>query len=138
MRNHNPWLQNRELTQKELAGYRQWLSELDSEARKTGADLTDVDYEIWQYFDPETMIGKQIYESYSDEELISFVLATMDHPGHKPRLERIYVIYRQYLKLRFDGLSNVIARAKTRRKQLAEEMKWASRLGRSYLFGSDC
>lgn len=124
MKQHRDWKQNQSLTPKELESYRRWLSELDEEARQSGSDLSRIDKELWQYFNPKTVLGEQIYKSYSDEELLTFVLATMNHPGHKPVLNEIYCVYLRYLKIRFGGLDKVIALAKTRRKQLEEEARW--------------
>lgn len=124
MKQHRDWKPNQSLTPKELESYRRWLSELDAEARQPGGNLSQIDKGLWQYFNPKTVLGGQIYKSYSDEELLTFVLATMNHPGHKPVLNEIYCVYLRYLKIRFGGLDKVIALAKTRRKQLKEEAQW--------------
>ena len=44
-----------------------------------------MDPDIWGVFNPKGNIGRQIYESYTDEALLEAVVGTMDHPGHKPR-----------------------------------------------------
>lgn len=72
------------LAEKELAGYRQWITELEEEARQTGGDLTLCDGEVWQYFDPGKPLGYQIYRSYSDEELLDILIKTMNHQGRTP------------------------------------------------------
>ena len=116
--------QYKKLSEKELAGYRQWLCELDEEAREPGGDLSEIDEEVWESFNPKGSVGVQIYESYSDDELLSFVLATMNHPGHKPRFDEIYCVYKQYLRLRFGNLDKAKSLARTRRKQMEEEARW--------------
>ena len=40
-----------------------------------------VDPDIWRVFNPEGNIGRQIYESYTDEALLEAVVGTMDHPA---------------------------------------------------------
>lgn len=115
---------NHQLTAKQLAGYRQWLAELDEEAHEPGGDPAFCDSEVWQDFDPNRPIGRQVYESFSDEELLDILLRTMDRPGHSPRFDEVYCIYRQYLRLRFDGLNNAKDRAKARRKHLRDQEKW--------------
>ena len=78
-------LKEQKLTEKEAAGYRQWLSELDEESREEqGTSRQAMDSDLWRIFDPKGNIGRQIYESYTDEALLEAVVVTMDHPGHKP------------------------------------------------------
>ena len=75
-------LKEQKLTEKELRGYRQWLSELDVESREEQeSSRQTVDPDIWRVFNPEGNIGRQIYESYTDEALLEAVVGTMDHPG---------------------------------------------------------
>ena len=62
------------LTARELAGYRQWLAELDQEAREEGGDPSLRDPELRRYFDPHTPCGRQVYESYTDGELLDLSL----------------------------------------------------------------
>ena len=92
-------LKEQKLTEKELRGYRQWLSELDVESREEQeSSRQTVDPDIWRVFNPEGNIGRQIYESYTDEALLEAVVGTMDHPGHKPRLYQLSLIRQVYLK----------------------------------------
>ena len=110
--------------ERQLAGYRQWLAELDQEARQPGGDLTQIDGELWEIFNPRLPLGRQICESYTDEELLSVLLPTMDHQGHKPRLEEVYCVYREYLRVRFGSLGEACRRARSWRKRWAEEQAW--------------
>ena len=89
------------MTEKELFGYRQWLAELNSEAAEESGDFNSCDPEVWEQFDPESSCGSQIYHSFRDEELLDVVIATMGRQGRKPRFDRIHIIYRRYLRLRF-------------------------------------
>ena len=75
-------LKEQKLTEKELRGYRQWLSELDEESRgEQGTSRQAMDPDLWRIFDPKGNIGRQIYESYTDEALLEAVVGTMDHPA---------------------------------------------------------
>lgn len=112
------------LSQRQLKEYKQWIAELAEEARQPGGDPDVCDHEVWNYFNPRGRIGAQIYQSFSNEELIATLFPTMDHPGHKPRFEEVYIIYRHYLKLRFGGLEVAKRKARTRYKQMRDEQKW--------------
>ena len=114
----------RVLTAKELQSYRQWLSELDEEAREAGGNLNHCDDELWMTFNPRTPIGNQIYRSFSNEELLDLVISTMGRQGHKPNFNNIYIVYRSYLQLRFGELNNAKEAARMRVKQLEERKKW--------------
>ena len=47
-------LKEQKLTEKELRGYRQWLSELDVESREEQeSSRQTVDPDIWRVFNPE-------------------------------------------------------------------------------------
>lgn len=115
---------NIKLSEKQLSGYRQWLAELDAEAQEPGGDLRVCDREIWEYFDPKGEIGRQVYESYTDEELLDRLIETMRHPGRSPRYEQLYCVYKAYLKLRFNGLHNAKDKARARMKRLEDQEKW--------------
>lgn len=107
------------LTKKELLGYRQWLSELEEEG-----ELDSCDSEVWECFDPQTAVGAQVYQSFTDEELLNLLITTMGQQGRKPRFDRIHVIYRRYLHQRFGGLNNAKECARVRIKQLEEQKRW--------------
>ena len=69
-------LKEQKLTEKELLGYRQWLSELDEESRgEQGTSRQAMDPDLWRIFDPKGNIGRQIYESYTDEALLEALRA---------------------------------------------------------------
>ena len=112
------------LSQRELGEYRQWIADLEEEAREQGGSLEACDPEVWALFEPRGEPGRQIYASFSDGELLDLLLRTMDRPGHSPRFEELHVIYREYLRLRFHGLDAAKRLARTRRKQLEEERRW--------------
>ena len=109
------------LTQKELDGYRQWLEELDEEAREPGGDLTKCDPEVWDTFNPKKSPGNDIYESFSNNELLDRMIVTMQHHGHSPQYKDIHYIYLRYIEKRFNGLHN--AKEKARKRLKLEQMR---------------
>ena len=69
------------LTEKELKSYRALLENLDEKAHQPGEDLTICSKGAWAVFNPEQLPGKQIYNSFSDGELLDVVIYTMNnHP----------------------------------------------------------
>ena len=118
-------LKEQKLTEKELLGYRQWLSELDEESRgEQGTSRQAMDPDLWRIFDPKGNIGRQIYESYTDEALLEAVVVTMDHPGHKPRTYQLSPIRQVYLKQRFGNINKACWAARGFRKRLEEQKRW--------------
>lgn len=113
------------LSQRQLREYRQWIADLEEEIREEGGDLSQEDLELWEYFDPATTTGRQIYASFTDEELLDCLIRTMHRPGHNPRYNEIHFIYKKYLRIRFNGLNTAKDRAKIRMKRLAEQEKWS-------------
>ena len=111
------------LSEKELTGYRQWAAELQEESQQPGGSCR-CDPEVWEYFNPAFPCGKQIYESFTDEELLDVVLPTMERPGHTPRFQEIHEIYRRYLARRFGDLSRAKELARIRYKRRRDEQRW--------------
>ena len=110
------------LSEKELMGYRQWAAELQEEAREPGGSCS-CDSEVWEYFNPAFPCGKQIYESFTDEELLDILLPTMECPGHTPQFQEIHEIYRRYLARRFGDLSRAKELARIRYKRRRDEQR---------------
>lgn len=73
---------NKKLTGKQIEGYRQWLAELEEETLETG-DADCFDKDIWEIFTPTSPVGRQIYMSYSNQELLDCLLKTMGPPGYQ-------------------------------------------------------
>ena len=112
------------LTKKELASYREWLAELDAEARKSGGDLTNCDEDLWRIFSPRCWIGKQVCASFSDEDLLDIALRSMDQKGHKVETDNIYCIYLEYIKCRMGLGRKMMDRVRARRKNLRNEQRY--------------
>lgn len=111
------------LTPGEIQGYRQWLAELDEEAHTEGGSCNICDAEVWEYFDTKSDTGRQVYDSFTDEELLEVILAS-SQDGSRPKLHEIYCVYRKYIKLRFGGWIN--ARENAREYRLFKQIisKW--------------
>lgn len=113
------------LTDKQIKGYRQWLAELEEETLETG-DADCFDKDIWEIFTPASPVGRQIYMSYSNEELLDWLLRTMEIPGYQLHFEKPYYIYKQYVRTRFGNLERAAKAAQIRRKQLQDQERWPS------------
>ena len=111
------------LSEKELNSYRQWAAELQKESGEPGGSC-NCDPEVWEYFNPTTAWGKQIYESFTDEELLDLLLPTMKSQGHTPQFQKIHEIYRCYLGRRFGNLARVKEMARIRYKRRRDERRW--------------
>lgn len=113
------------LTDKQIEGYRQWLAELEEETLETG-DADCFDKDIWEIFTPASPVGRQIYMSYSNEELLDCLLKTMEPPGYQLHFEKLYYIYKQYIRVRFGNLERAAKVAQIHRKQLQDQERWPS------------
>lgn len=112
------------LPPKELARYRQWLTELNEEAHKPGGNLKSCEPWIESYFDPRLPIGGEIYHSFSNDELLEIMIREMDHYGHKPDWDNFYCIYKLYLRRRFGSLPKARAKALKRLKFRKNAERW--------------
>ena len=99
-------LKEQKLTEKELAGIPPVALRAGRGSRgEQGTSRQAMDPDLWRIFDPKGNIGRQIYESYTDEALLEAVVVTMDHPGHKPRTYQLSPIRQVYLKQRFGNIN---------------------------------
>lgn len=112
------------LTPKQLEGYRQWLAELEEEARAAPAGLNRCDAEVWQYFRPDRPTGSQVYHSFYNEELLDILIGTMNRAKRSPHFGKVYTVYRCYLELRFHGMGNAKSQARLHIKQKKAERAW--------------
>lgn len=119
----NPMKQNR-LSERELRGYRQWLAELEEEMKELPELSRKLDGELTGYFSPEYPIGRQVYISFSDEELLEPLVETMEETDGIPRPDRLLCVYRWYLEKRFGSLHRACWRARGRSRQKAAEQRW--------------
>lgn len=61
----------------------------------------DPPHEAGVAFDPQTPEGRQLYESFSDEELAALLWSAAQRLGHSPAQREVFPVYRAYLKMRF-------------------------------------
>lgn len=113
-----------DMTRAELERARQELERRSALSRENGFEAEWCEPQVWQYYHPDGARGRQIYLSYSDDELLDTLIAVMDRPGGKPQLERLHHIFRLYLNRRFQDLSQAKAKARTRKNALAQQEKW--------------
>lgn len=114
-----------QLTKEALDTYRKQLAELDRARRQAGIPPSrPLETALWRQFDPKSQVGFQIYESYSDAQLLGFMLETMDHPGHSPLWDEIFYVYQVYIRRRFGNSQRATQRARAWRKHLAERERW--------------
>ena len=83
-----------------------------------------LDGDLTLYFSPECPIGRQVYTSFSDEELLESLVETMEGRNGSPRPERLLCVYRWYLEKRFGSLHHACWRARGRSLQQAAERMW--------------
>lgn len=69
-------------------------------------------------------ISRQVYESYTDEELLDIFLKTRTGAERKLQFGRIYCIYKIYIRKRFGSLERAKTQAIIRRKNLRNERRW--------------
>lgn len=112
------------MTWEELKRARQELERRYALSRENGFEAEWCESWVWQYYHPDGTTGRQIYLSYSDDELLDILIAVMDRPGNRPQLNRLHHVFRLYLNRRFQNLSQAKAKARTRKKSLEEQGKW--------------
>ncbi|MCI7472600.1 MAG: hypothetical protein MSB10_02845 [Clostridiales bacterium] len=112
------------MTKDDLSRARQELERRNAVSRVNGFETEWCEAWVWQYYHPDGVRGRQIYRSYSDEELLDILIPVMDQPGHKPQFDRVHHIYKLYLTRRFQDLRRAKDKARARRKALEQQAKW--------------
>ena len=115
---------NARLTKQELTIAKQILAQRNEKTRTSGFEQKLCDPEFRDYYHPRTPTGKQIYMSYTGEELLDILITYMQHHGHAPEWEKIHHVYKLYLSYRFGDLAKAKAKARTRQKALEQQTKW--------------
>lgn len=103
--------QRPELSLREIQGYREWIADLAAEALLPEGDLQYCDPELWSYFDYTTVIGSQVYRSYSDQELLALLQQAQQRLGYCPRKRDLYCVYQRYIRYRFGSWPTALAAA---------------------------
>lgn len=93
-----------QLTPDEVTQYHRLIQAL---ARRSEADpprAREMEVQLRQKYQSLTLsngLGKAVYASYSDEQLLETLRQTADHVGHAPTQNEVFFLYRTYLKARF-------------------------------------
>ena len=69
------------------------------------------DSDLWKEYDPDSDIGRQIYLSYTDEELLELLRSAARRLGRSPTQKDIYCVYRSYMRKRFGNWPKALQRA---------------------------
>lgn len=92
------------LTMEQIKRYRALLRELSSKPFAEGETQRETERRLiaqWRDFVPDKAIGKQICESFTDEELIAILQDAFARLGRAPVQNDIFCFYRTYIKHRF-------------------------------------
>lgn len=89
------------LTELQIERLKEKLHKLSIEKDDTDYKKDDRETNIWKYFSTSTFYGKQVYKSYSDEELVDILRERAKKLNHSPAQKEVFWIYREYIKLRF-------------------------------------
>ena len=112
------------MTEEEIVRAKRILAQRNERTRQSGLEADRCDPAFRSYYHPGSVRGKQIYRSYTSEELLDILSAYMEHHGHSPDWERIHHVYKLYLKERFQDLAQAKAKARVRQKALTQQAKW--------------
>lgn len=119
------------ITKSELFNYRRQLEMAAEEAAAAGdPEWNNIpDSEFAKTFSTGEAVGKAVYKSYGDEELLQMLRRYAHQLGHAPAQKEVYWIFRNYLRLRFQkwpyalkkaGLSTQAGRGGMSIQQMAE------------------
>ena len=112
------------LTRKQISEAREVLAKRNERTMANGFEAHCCDPGFRSFYHPGSPTGKQIYRSYTNEELLDFLITYMQHHGHSPDWEKIHHIYKLYLSYRFGDQAKAKAKARVRQKQLTQQAKW--------------
>ena len=114
------------MSKAEIMQARKILAQRNELTRRNGFEAELCDPQFRSYYHPDSPKGQQIYQSYSDEELLDILIAVMQHHGHSPQFDKIHHVYKLYLSKRFENLAQAKAKARARQKAIAQQDKWPS------------
>ncbi|HWQ80454.1 MAG TPA: hypothetical protein VN381_16620 [Anaerovoracaceae bacterium] len=92
------------LSMTQIKKYRTQLHELSLKPLPEGNSRREAERRLiaqWRGFVPDKSIGRQLYQSFTDEELIAILKEAFDRLGHAPVQDDIFCFYRTYIKHRF-------------------------------------
>lgn len=112
------------MTREEISEAKRALAQRNEKTRENGFESKWCATMLKNVYHPSSPTGKQIYISYSGDELLDILITYMQHHGHKPDWERVHYIYKLYLSRRFGNLAQARAKARARQKQQVLQAKW--------------
>lgn len=112
------------MTKQDLAKAKYVLAQRNEKTRLNGFEAQWCDPAFRDYYHPGSPTGRQIYASYSGDELLDFLITYMEHHGHSPDWEKIHHVYKLYLSWRFGDLAKAKAKARSRQKAMTQQAKW--------------
>jgi hypothetical protein len=92
------------ISKSQLKRYRMMLEELSERQLPSGEDPNKAERELireWRDFIPDRALGRQLSESYSNEELLEILRDAYRRNGRVPAKKDIFCFYRTYIKHRF-------------------------------------
>ena len=108
------------MTKQDLTKAKYVLAQRNEKTRLNGFEAQWCDPAFRDYYHPGSPTGRQIYASYSGNELLDFLITYMEHHGHSPDWEKIHHVYKLYLSWRFGDLAKAKAKARSRQKAMTQ------------------
>ena len=112
------------ITKEELSKAKYVLAQRNEKTHLSGFEAQWCDPTFRAYYHPGSPTGKQIFASYTGEELLDILITYMEHHGHSPDWEKIHHVYKLYFSYHFGDLAQAKAKARSRQKALAQQAKW--------------
>ena len=112
------------MTKQDLAKAKYVLAQRNEKTRLNGFEAGWCDPAFRDYYHPGSPTGRQIYASYSGDELLDILTTYMEHSGHSPDWEKIHHVYKLYLSYHFGDLAQAKAKARSRQKAMTQQAKW--------------
>jgi hypothetical protein len=89
---------NIELTAEEIAKRKNWLRRFDASEKRR----VELPAQLWDYYFVGSETGSQIYQAFSDDELLD-IIRNSAHGRNAPRRQSLMRIYGLYIRTRFGG-----------------------------------
>lgn len=89
------------LEEKDILQNKDYLLKVISKNTNKNYQSADRSSLLWQNYALDTPRGKQIYRSFTDEELLDVLRDTAKELGHSPAQKEIFWALRIYIKVRF-------------------------------------
>jgi len=112
------------LTRREISEAKRALAKRNERTMANGFEAELCDPNFRSYYHPKSETGRQIFRSYTGDELLDILIANMKDKGHSPDWEKLHHVYKLYLSYRFGDLAQAKAKARTRQKQQTQQTKW--------------